>query len=324
MASVKAATRSSSVRSGVGVRAVEVQHQALGVGPVAELSQVRTARRVERAETVAPPVVGGPAYEAVVTLVLGQHAGQRVPADQRTVTGDDMVGAERGDPLQRAQRPVDRAHEHQRRQPVEQQVTGEQDPLLGKPRHDVAGRVGGEPGVAQVDPPPSGEDGHLRTEHRVRDPPGDLPPVGHRRPERRAAVDDRVGQLRLTRGLVRDEQRRRGQETVAVGVVAVQVRVDRDPHRHAAGRRGDRVQEPPRTDIGGTGVDEDHTVVAAHGARVVDPPGAVGLRPGVHTVDDLPQHRGVGRGFGHAGDCVPVASSARSRTTEKPTVRISA
>jgi hypothetical protein len=115
--------------------------------------------------------------------------------------------------------------------PGEQQVTGEQRAFLGQPRDQVSGGVGRAAGVQQVDPPATDMQAQRGTDRDVRKPAGDRPPVRHRVPQRRAAVDDRVDPQPFPHLGVPEDHRRRREQAVAVGVVAVLVGVDRHPYR---------------------------------------------------------------------------------------------
>ena len=77
---------------------------------------------------------------------------------------------------------------------MEQQVSGEQDALLGQPRDEISAGVCGVAGVIQLDPllPTVECQAGSGGEHGW--PAGDTSPVGYGIPERRAAVDDRVVQ----------------------------------------------------------------------------------------------------------------------------------
>ena len=78
---------------GVGVGAVEVEHETLGVGPRGELAEVATSRRFQGGEPVAAALGGGRLDEPVVAVVGIEHVGDRRPVGDRAVAGDDVVGA---------------------------------------------------------------------------------------------------------------------------------------------------------------------------------------------------------------------------------------
>ena len=165
-----------------------------------------------------------------------------------------------------ASEPGDRAHHHERRAAVEDQVAGEQDASLRKPGDHVVRRVGrtdelqlhfpvvhvevqvvveADERWRHLEPPP------VDTREKVR---GDVPAVDHL----------------LTAPVVADD-RRGGHEVVAVGVVAVMMGVDeraQRPRRH----RLDRVDQRTGTPLGEAGVDDGHSVAADEEAAVVQSP----------------------------------------------------
>src|ERR1700754_3222738 len=87
------------------------------------------------------------------------------------------------------------------------------------------------------------------------------------------------------------DHRRRGEQVVAEGVVAMVMGVHERPDRQITNSR-DGCQVVTGTAFRGAGVDAGHAAPADEESGVVDPPASVRLHMAVHTVTDLYHARG--------------------------------
>ena len=150
-ASAKAAPTSSS-RPAVGVRAVQVEHEPLGVRPLRELAELGRPAASNGDRPAARALLGQREHEPVVAAMLLEHLLDLRAGEDPPVPGYDDVRREAGQPVQGGKRPGHRAHEHQRRQSGEHEVAGEQHALGRQPGHEVTGRVRRAARMQQVDP----------------------------------------------------------------------------------------------------------------------------------------------------------------------------
>ena len=327
--------RGVSVQLGVG--AVQVADDALGVGPVGEPAEVGVAGRVERADPGLAPPLGDVEHEP---QVVERGADRLVAGEHRPVPGHDRRRAQRRhDVLQHLDRPADRAHEQERRAAVEHEVAAEEHRLLRQPGDHVVGRVRGGADVAQLRAQVAGVHGDAvgeREERRVEGEVAPLAVVPERQLARRPERDDL-----LARPLVADDRGAR-EQAVAERVVAVVVGVHEGADRRC--RDGlDGVPVGAGAPLGRARVDADDALRPDEEAGVVDPPGAVGLDVGEDAVGDLLRLRPAGLGdrvdevvtgahvvasarrgtSGRAGSSVAsiAPSSSASRCTRSPAFR---
>ncbi|MBB6550207.1 hypothetical protein HD593_005002 [Nonomuraea rubra] len=239
----------------VGVGAVQVEHDPFGVGPARELAQVDLAGGLQGRQTPGEPILGGVEDEPVRAAVLVQDPGDAGAGEDRAVAGDDDVGLQGLQPVDRGEGPVHRAHEDQRGESGEHQIAGEQHALFGQPGDQISGGVRRAAGVQQLDPPTCDVQSECGAGRDVGKPAGHRPPVRDRVPQRWAAVDDRVGLKPFPHPAVPDDHCRGGEEAVAVGVVTVLMGVHRQPDGRPAGGRVHGVEKPAGASRGGAGVD---------------------------------------------------------------------
>ncbi|MCO5555085.1 hypothetical protein L7F22_008625 [Adiantum nelumboides] len=210
----------------LGVGAVQVPDDALGVRPVAEPAEVGVAGGLQRADAGVAGTLGQVEDEPQVVDRVPERP---VTPEHRPVAGHRRRGPEREHHLlQDVDRADDRAHEQERRAAVEHQVPAVEDRPVGYVHEDVVGGVRGRPDVQDVGPqvPDVQRDavgeGEERRVERQRAPLRVVPERQlPRRPER-----DHL----LAGALVRDD-RRGAEQRVAPGVVAVVVGVDQRPDR---------------------------------------------------------------------------------------------
>ncbi len=120
---------------------------------------------------------------------------------------------------------------------------------------------------------------------------GEVPPVD-RLPDAVDAKDARL-ENQLATALV-SHDRGEGKEAVAIRVVAMMVRVDKDAGRRSRDRL-DTLEVRASPGFCRAGVDAHDDLVSDNEARVVDPPAAVGLDVGedpISDLDDLRRQRG--------------------------------
>ncbi len=190
------------------------------------------------------------------------------------------------------------------RAPVEDEVAGEQHPVLGDPCHHVVGGVCGGAEVMELDEQVVDVEVEAVLEGDERGSGLEVAPL-HGLPQP-VGPQDPCRLDRLPTPLVADDGGL-GQQTVPVGVIAVLVRVHEEPcttaalatatlatasPRNAAVpesvlKRLDGLEEPSGPSFGGAAVDAQHRAIPEDQAGVVDPPAAVGLDVGVDPVGHL-------------------------------------
>ena len=250
-------------------------------GQDGEPAQVRVARGGERGNLLGHGAGRQVQHEAQVVQGVVERA---AVVEDRAVAGDDGLRVQRGDHfLQHADRAGHRAHQHERRAAVEDQVPGEKHGAVREPDHRVVGGVGGPADVAEVGPEVAGVQRELVGEGDERRVQGQVAPV-------RVVPDPGVARRaegdRLGPGPLVADQRRAREQAVAERVVAMVMRADHGPHR--GGRdRGDGLLVGAGPPLGRAGVDADHALRAGQEPGVVDPPGAVRLDVGPDAVGDL-------------------------------------